>query len=103
MFKYSKKTFQTKAEAIRLEEQRIKEENIEMQEAEKEKEMLEAKKREKEELKDKAPILDEESTPVLVDPAPVIAVDAPKPKSDEGLSSTDVEVIEDALEKLGTI
>lgn len=92
--------FKTKAEAIRLEEQRIKEENKEMQEAEKEKEMLEAKKREKEELKDKAPILDEESTPVLVDPAPIIAVDPPKPKSDEGLSSTDVEVIEDALEKL---
>ncbi|XP_045449708.1 mitochondrial proton/calcium exchanger protein isoform X2 [Melitaea cinxia] len=92
--------FKTKAEAIRLEEERIKEENKEMQEAEKEKEMLEAKKREKEELKDKAPILDEESTPVLVDPAPVIAVDPPKPKSDEGLSSTDVEVIEDALEKL---
>lgn len=72
-----------------------------MQEAEMEKQMLDAKKREKEELKDKAPILDEESTPVMVDPAPILAVDAPKPKTDEGLSGKDIDVIEDALEKLG--
>lgn len=65
--------------------------------------MLEAKKREKEELKDKAPVLDIESTPVLVDPAPVIAVDPPKPKSEEGLSGKDIEVIEDALEQLGKL
>ncbi|CAH2084950.1 unnamed protein product [Euphydryas editha] len=92
--------FKTKAEAIRLEEERIKEEKKEMQEAEREKEMIEAKKREKEELKDKAPILDEESTPIMVDPAPIIAVDPPKPKSEEGLSATDIDMIEDALEKL---
>lgn len=65
--------------------------------------MLEAKKREKEELKDKAPIIDPQATPVLVDPAPVIAVDAPKPKTEEGLSGKDIEVIEDALEKLGEL
>lgn len=72
-----------------------------MQEAELEKQLLEAKKREKEELKDKAPIIDDKSTPVMVDPAPVLAVDLPKIKSEEGLSGKDIEVIEDALEKLG--
>lgn len=80
---------------------KIKEEKQELQEAEREKQLLEAKKREKEELKDKAPIIDAESTPILVDPAPVIAVDPPKQKSEEGLSGKDIEVIEDALEKLG--
>lgn len=58
-------------------------------------------KREKEELKDRSPIIDSASTEILVDPAPVIAVDAVKPKSEEGLSGKDIEVIEDALEKLG--
>ncbi|KAL0830377.1 hypothetical protein ABMA28_002563 [Loxostege sticticalis] len=91
--------FKTKAEAIKLEELRIKEEKIELLEAEKEKQMLEAKKREKEVLKDKAPIIDLESEPIMVDPAPVIAVD-PVKKSEEGLSGKDIEVIEDALEKL---
>ncbi|VVC95978.1 unnamed protein product [Leptidea sinapis] len=91
--------FQTKMEVIRLEELKIKEENREMMEAEQEKALLEAKKRQKEELKDKAPIL-EDLNSVLVDPAPVIAVDSPKPKSEEGLSNKDIEVIEDALEKL---
>lgn len=41
---------------------------------------------------------------VSVDPAPVIAVDPVKPKAEkteEGLSGKDIEVIEDALEKLG--
>lgn len=93
---------QTKAEAIKLEELRIKEEKIELLEAEKEKQMLEAKKREKEVLKDKAPIIDLESEPIMVDPAPVIAVD-PVKKSEEGLSGKDIEVIEDALEKLGEL
>ncbi|XP_041979843.1 mitochondrial proton/calcium exchanger protein [Aricia agestis] len=91
--------FKAKAEAIKLEEQKIKEEKQEMQEAEREKQLLEAKKREKEELKDKAPIISEDITPIMVDPAPVIAVDS-KPKTEEGLSSKDMEVIEDALEKL---
>lgn len=86
-----------------MEEQKIKEEKQELQEAEREKQILEAKKKEKEELKDKAPIIDEESTPIMVDPAPVIAVDTPKAKSEEGLSGKDIEVIEDALEKLGNI
>lgn len=67
----------------------------------KQKQLLEAKKREKEELKDKAPILDEETTPIMVDPAPILAVDPPKPTTEEGLSGKDIEVIEDALEKLG--
>ncbi|KAJ0183143.1 hypothetical protein K1T71_001119 [Dendrolimus kikuchii] len=98
--KEGKVDFKTKAEAIKLEEQKIKEEKKELQEAEREKQLLEAKKREKEELKDKAPILDVETAPVFVDPAPVIAVDPPKPKAEEGLSGKDIEVIEDALEKL---
>lgn len=98
--KEGKLDFKAKAEAIRLEEMKIKEEKQELQEAEREKQLLEAKKREKEELKDKAPIIDAESTPILVDPAPVIAVDPPKQKSEEGLSGKDIEVIEDALEKL---
>lgn len=72
----------------------------EMQEAERERQILEAKKREKEELKDKAPVL-EVATPIMIDPAPIIIVDTPKPKSEEGLSGKDIEVIEDALEKLG--
>lgn len=93
---------QTKMEVIRLEELRIKEENKELLEAEREKELLETKKRQKEELKDKAPVLQDINS-VLVDPAPVIAVDTPKPKTDEGLSTKDIEVIEDALEKLGKI
>lgn len=93
--------FQAKAEAIKLEEEKIKEEKKEMQEAEREKEILEAKKREKEELKDKAPVLDPEMTPVLTDSAPVIKVDTKK--SEEGLSGKDIEVIEDALEKLGKL
>lgn len=97
--KEGKLDFKTKADAIKLEEQKIKEEMKELQEAEREKQILEAKKREKEELKDKAPIIDLESAP-MVDPAPVIIVDAPKPKSEEGLSGKDIEVIEDALEKL---
>ncbi|CAG9787904.1 unnamed protein product [Diatraea saccharalis] len=96
--KEGKVDFKAKAEAIKLEEEKIKEEKKELQEAEKEKEILEAKKREKEELKDKAPIIDTESTPVMSDPAPVIAVDSKK--SEEGLSGKDIEVIEDALEKL---
>ncbi|CAH0720171.1 unnamed protein product, partial [Brenthis ino] len=98
--KEGKLDFKVKADAIKLEELRIKEEKKEMQEAEMEKQMLDAKKREKEELKDKAPILDEESTPIMVDPAPILAVDPPKPKTDEGLSGKDIDVIEDALEKL---
>lgn len=72
-----------------------------MQEAEREKQLLEAKLREKEELKDKAPILDD--VPLMVDPAPVIATDTPKPKTEDGLSGKDIEVIEDALEKLGKV
>lgn len=98
--KEGKLDFKTKAEAIRLEEEKIKEEIKELQEAEREKQLLEAKKREKEELKDKAPIIDLESTPMLVDSAPAIAVDPPKTKTEEGLSGKDIEVIEDALEKL---
>ncbi|XP_030020455.1 mitochondrial proton/calcium exchanger protein [Manduca sexta] len=98
--KEGKLDFKAKAEAIKLEELKIKEEKKEMQEAEKEKQLLEAKKREKEELKDKAPIIDADATPVMVDPAPIIAVDPPKPKAEEGLSGKDIEVIEDALEKL---
>ena len=58
-------------------------------------------KREKEELKDRAPIIETEGGSPMVDPAPVIIIDAPKPKSEEGLSGKDIEVIEDALEKLG--
>lgn len=72
-----------------------------MLEAEKEKQILEAKKREKEELKDKAPIIDEQFEQIAIDPAPIIAIDSTKPKSEEGLSGKDIEVIEDALEKLG--
>ncbi|XP_045499083.1 mitochondrial proton/calcium exchanger protein [Colias croceus] len=97
--KEGKVDFKAKLEVIRLEELKIKEEIKEMQEAEREKQMLETKKRQKEELKDKAPILEDIGS-VLVDPAPVIAVDTPKPKDDEGLSTKDIEVIEDALEKL---
>lgn len=89
-------------DAIKLEEAKIKEEKQEMQEAEREKEILEVKKREKEVLKDKAPIIDMESTPILEDPAPVMIVDSVK-KSEEGLSGKDIEVIEDALEKLGEL
>lgn len=37
----------------------------------------------------------------MIDPAPVIIVDSPKVKSEEGLSGKDIVVIEDALEKLG--
>lgn len=88
-------------EAIKLEEQRIKEEKREMQEAEREKQLLETKQREKEELKDKAPVLDPSITQTMVDTAPDIIVDTPKQKAEEGLSSKDIEVIEDALEKLG--
>lgn len=83
-----------------MEEAKIKEEIQELQEAEREKQILEAKKREKEELKDKAPIIDETSVPSMVDTAPIIAVDT-KPKTEEGISGKDIEVIEDALEKLG--
>ncbi|XP_028179520.1 mitochondrial proton/calcium exchanger protein [Ostrinia nubilalis] len=97
--KEGKLDFKVKADAIKLEEQRIKEEKREMLEAEKEKQILEAKKREKEVLKDKAPIIDMESDPIMIDPAPVIAVDSVK-KSEEGLSGKDIDVIEDALEKL---
>ncbi|XP_026748750.2 mitochondrial proton/calcium exchanger protein [Galleria mellonella] len=97
--KEGKLDFKVKAEAIKLEEAKIKEEKQELQEAEREKEILEAKKREKEELKDKAPIVDPEATPVIVDTAPVVNVDTPK-KTEEGLSGKDIEVIEDALEKL---
>ncbi|CAH0399703.1 unnamed protein product [Chilo suppressalis] len=96
--KEGKVDFKTKAEAIKLEEQKIKEEKKELQEAERQKETLEAKKREKEELKDKAPIIDTESTPAMIDPAPVITIESKKPE--EGLSGKDIEVIEDALEKL---
>ncbi|KAH9631054.1 hypothetical protein HF086_015039 [Spodoptera exigua] len=98
--KEGKLDFKAKAEAIKLEEQKIKEEMKEMQEAEREKQILEAKKREKEELKDKALVIDTETSPAMEDPAPVIIVDTPKPKSEEGLSGKDIEVIEDALEKL---
>lgn len=86
---------------IKLEQEKIKEEKKEMQEAEREKQLLEAKQREKEELKDRAPIV--EDVPLMVDPAPVIASDTVKPKIEDGLSGKDIEVIEDALEKLGTI
>lgn len=85
-----------------MEEAKIREEKREMQEAEREKQLMESKKREKEELKDKAPIIDLESTAAMVDPAPVIAVDSIK-KSEEGLSGKDIDVIEDALEKLGEL
>lgn len=98
--KEGKLDFKAKAEAIKLEEKQIKEEKQEMQEAEKEKEILEAKKREKEELLDKAPTISIEAEPVKVDTAPVLIVDTPKPKSEEGLSSKDIEAIEDALENL---
>lgn len=89
---------QAKAEAIKLEELKIKEEKKEIEEAEREKQLREAKKQEQDKP---APIsvLDE----VLVDTAPVIEVDTPKQKSEEGLSSTDIDVIEDALEKLGEL
>ncbi|CAH0587092.1 unnamed protein product [Chrysodeixis includens] len=98
--KEGKLDFKAKAEAIKLEELKIKEEQKELLEAEREKQILEAKKREKETLKDKAPITDIESSPVMIDPAPVIIVDTPKVKSEEGLSGKDIVVIEDALEKL---
>ncbi|XP_022827754.1 mitochondrial proton/calcium exchanger protein [Spodoptera litura] len=98
--KEGKLDFKAKAEAIKLEEQKIKEEMKELQEAEREKQILEAKKREKEELKDKAPIIDTKLPPVMVDPAPVIVIETSKPKTEEGLSGKDIEVIEDALEKL---
>lgn len=100
--KEGKLDFKAKAEAIKLEVQKIKEEQKEHLEAEREKEILEAKKREKEkeELKDKAPVIDLEGGAPMVDPAPVIIVDSPKQKSEEGLSGKDIEVIEDALEKL---
>ncbi|KAM3958957.1 LOW QUALITY PROTEIN: leucine zipper and EF-hand containing transmembrane protein 1 [Aphomia sociella] len=97
--KEGKLDFQAKADAIKLEEAKIKEDKQELQEAEREKEILEAKKREKEELKDKAPIIDPETTPVILDTAPVVNTDTTK-KSEEGLSGKDIEVIEDALEKL---
>ncbi|KOB70853.1 Uncharacterized protein OBRU01_12996 [Operophtera brumata] len=98
--KEGKVDFKAKAEAIKLEELRIQEEKKETEEAEREKEILEAKKRENEELKDKAPIIKSPSSELLIDPAPVLAVDAVKPKSEEGLSGKDIEAIEDALEKL---
>lgn len=72
-----------------------------MQEAEREKQILEAKQREKEELKDRAPILAD--VPEMADSAPVIASDTVKTKTEDGLSGKDIEVIEDALEKLGKI
>ncbi|XP_072932523.1 mitochondrial proton/calcium exchanger protein [Epargyreus clarus] len=97
--KEGKVDFKTKAEIIKLEEAKIKEEIQELQEAEREKQILEAKKREKEELKDKAPVIDETSVPTMVDTAPIIAVDT-KLKTEEGISGKDIEVIEDALEKL---
>ncbi|XP_061714054.1 mitochondrial proton/calcium exchanger protein [Cydia pomonella] len=97
--KEGKIDFKAKMESIRLEEQKIKEEQAEMLEAEKEKQILEAKKREKEELKDKAPILDTEQEAAAKDEAMVLNVDSPKP-AEEGLSGKDIEVIEDALEKL---
>lgn len=74
-----------------------------MQEAERAKQLLEAKKREKEELKDKAPVIPIEDAPFTVDPAPILLVDTPRPKPEEGLSGKDIEVIEDALEKLGML
>ena len=94
-------TFQIKAEAIKLEMLKIKEEQKEHQEAEQEKQILEAKKREKEELKDKAPILNLDGLSDMVDPAPLVIIESAKSKSEEGLSGKDIEVIEDALEKLG--
>ncbi|XP_053604574.1 mitochondrial proton/calcium exchanger protein [Plodia interpunctella] len=99
--KEGKLDFKAKAEAIKLEEERIKEEKKELQEAEREKEILEAMKKEKvkDELVDRAPIIEVETAKVLTDPAPVIKIDIPK-KSEEGLSGKDIEVIEDALEKL---
>ncbi|XP_075975018.1 leucine zipper and EF-hand containing transmembrane protein 1 [Anticarsia gemmatalis] len=101
--KEGKVDFKAKAEAIKLEEKQIKEEKQELQEAEREKQILEAKKREKEELKDKAPIIEVETAAAMNDPAPILIVDTPKPKSEkseEGLSGKDIEVIEDALERL---
>lgn len=99
--KEGKLDFQAKADAIKLELEKILQDKQEMQEAEKEQEMMEAKKREKEVLKDKAVVLDVESATVMVDPAPAIAVDTPKPEKEESISAKDIEVIEDALEKLG--
>ncbi|KAJ8716495.1 hypothetical protein PYW07_003122 [Mythimna separata] len=100
--KEGKLDFKAKAEAIKLEVQKIKEEQKEHQEAEREKQILEAKKREREmeELKDKAPIIDVDGVAPMVDPAPVIIIESSKQKPEEGLSGKDIEVIEDALEKL---
>lgn len=98
--KEGKLDFKTKADAIKLEAERIKEEKREMQEAERERQILEAKKKEKEDLKDKAPIIDTGSEAAMADSAPVVNVDSAKEKSEEGLSGKDIEVIEDALEKL---
>ncbi|XP_013134230.1 PREDICTED: LETM1 and EF-hand domain-containing protein 1, mitochondrial [Papilio polytes] len=100
--KEGKVDFKAKAEAIKLEEQKIKEDMKEFLEAEREKQILEAKKKQKEELVDKAPIIEMDMEQVMIDPAPVIAIDVPKQKekSEEGLSGKDLEVIEDALEKL---
>lgn len=102
-FYVNSKLLQAKAEAIKLEEQKIKEDMKEFLEAEREKQILEAKKKQKEELVDKAPIIEMDMEQVMIDPAPVIAIDVPKQKekSEEGLSGKDLEVIEDALEKLG--
>ncbi|XP_049872715.1 mitochondrial proton/calcium exchanger protein [Pectinophora gossypiella] len=102
--KEGKLDFKAKVEAIKLEEQIIKEEKKEMQEAEREKQLLEAKKREKELLEDKATVLDVEKQMAMVDTAPIIEVDTPQPKAksqeEKGLSGKDIEVIEDALERL---
>ncbi|KAI5637702.1 LETM1-like protein domain-containing protein [Phthorimaea operculella] len=102
--KEGKIDFKAKADAIKLEALKIKEENKEQLEAEREKQLLDNKKKEKladkETLVDKAPILDLEEMPAAVDRAPTIEVDTPKQAGEEGLSGKDIEVIEDALERL---
>lgn len=53
---------------------------------------------------DAAPVVDAHATPEVVDKAPIINVEAEKPKQpkkDEDISVQDMEIIEDALDSLG--
>lgn len=85
-----------KIEVLKEEERKVLEERQERREEKKTEE--EAKK--KELLEDKAPVITQETTPTLEDPAKIITDDKVKPKEDVQLNRTDVEAIEAALDTI---
>lgn len=94
-----------KLQILKEEERKVKEERKEEQRIEEQKKIEEEqqKKTEQEVLVDKAPTITVKETPVLVDTAKVISVEAEKPKeapASEELHAKDLEVIEHALENI---